>query len=120
MRLDLAPCGRCGLAKGNPTTKDHGYGDCAAGCWCYGVCWGGPDGACWELCRSCGIALDGCPHGRGGLHITRKFGEAVWIGNARVVVRQGPSINQVRVQIQAPNDVTIVREELRRTPQRSA
>jgi len=47
------------------------------------------------------------------LVLTRKKGQAVWIGDTRVVVR---SVGQRAVQlvIDAPNDVPVDREEVRK------
>lgn len=116
MLRDKPSCPDCGLTLMGAEAAnypEHGYGDCAPGCWCYGTCWAGSEGTCWTICETCKIALDGCPHGRGGLRITRKFGQAVWVGDARIVIRPGPSPNQVRIQIQAPTTTVIQREEIR-------
>lgn len=108
----MSPCSKCGLPLGDTKgANGHGFGDCAPECWCYAVCWSAADGECWSLCRACHRALDGCPHGRGGLHLTRRFGEALWIGDARVTIQRGPGSNQIRVQIQAPASIAIHREE---------
>lgn len=50
------------------------------------------------------------------LVLSRKPGERIWIGDNIVltVVRLGP--NNVRLGIDAPADLNIVREELRGTP----
>ena len=46
------------------------------------------------------------------LILTRRIGERVMIGDDMVLAILGIKGNQVRVGIEAPNDVTILREEV--------
>lgn len=114
------PCPRCGLPLAPTGHESHGFGDCPDNCWCYGACWSEHDrGACWTpVCPKCQRLLDTCPHGTGGLHLTRKFGQHFWIDDACVTLQPGPSAGQVRVQVQAPEHVRIMRDELLRGPRK--
>ena len=46
------------------------------------------------------------------LKLTRRVGESVWIGESIVVTVSGVKGNQVRLGIEAPEVVTILREEI--------
>ena len=54
------------------------------------------------------------------LRVGRKFGEGVWIGKDIFVrVERRPTAGGVRLAIQAPKDVKVLREELSGAPRRS-
>ena len=52
----------------------------------------------------------------GRLVITRKTGEAVFIGDNIKITILGPATTEIRLMIEAPRDIPIVREEIRGIP----
>ena len=54
----------------------------------------------------------------GRLVITRKTGEAVFIGDNIKITLLGPVATEARLLIEAPRDIPIVREEIRDLPKR--
>ena len=51
------------------------------------------------------------------LVLTRKIGEKIWIGNHVVLTVVKCGSNNIKLAIEAPLDVTIVRDELCRKPE---
>jgi carbon storage regulator len=52
------------------------------------------------------------------LILTRRIGEALWIGDDVEVVVLGCRGNQVRIGIAAPEEVVVLRSELKQAPRR--
>lgn len=48
------------------------------------------------------------------LVLTRKIGEAIWVGDARITLLEIRSRDKIRIAIDAPKEVSVDREEVRR------
>lgn len=62
---------------------------------------------------------DGDTKEGGMLVLSRKVGERIWIGEGIIVTVLANRLAQVRVGIEAPANVVILREELADTPRRA-